>query len=118
MEDAGTERTADAAGHESRAGLGLRLALALGATALAGIVLERLLVGVMPLPAMRYMASSLVATGLVGLALYRLVVSPLAESRADRCRPKNAGAQGARAGSHTGRRSTESVALGKTGSFW
>ncbi|HEX6475317.1 MAG TPA: diguanylate cyclase, partial [Candidatus Limnocylindria bacterium] len=83
MEDAGTERSADAAARESRAGLGLRLALALGASALAGIVLERLLVGVLPVPAMRYLVSSLVATGLVGVALYRLVVSPLEESHAD-----------------------------------
>jgi len=83
VQDAGTERSAETAAHESRAGLGLRLALALGASALVGIVLERLLVGAMPLPAMRYLVSSLVATGLVGVALYRLVVSPLAESRAD-----------------------------------
>ena len=83
MQNAGTERTAETAAHESRAGLGLRLALALGASALAGIVLERLLVGMIPQPAMRYLISSLVATGLVGIALYHLVVSPLARSRAD-----------------------------------
>ena len=57
--------------------------MALGASALAGIVLERLLVGVVPVDAMRYLVSSLVATGLVGVALYHLVVSPLAKSRAD-----------------------------------
>ena len=40
--------------------------MALGASALAGIVLERLLVGVVPVDAMRYLVESLVATGLVG----------------------------------------------------
>ncbi|HEX5578259.1 MAG TPA: hypothetical protein VFY43_01185, partial [Candidatus Limnocylindria bacterium] len=63
MQDAGTERSASTAAHDSRAGLGLRLAVALGATALVGIVLERLLVGLLPAPAMRYLISSLVATG-------------------------------------------------------
>ena len=83
VHDAMPERSAGTSAHESRAGLGLRLALALGASALAGIVLERLLVGVVPVDAMRYLVSSLVATGLVGVALYHLVVSPLAKSRAD-----------------------------------
>ena len=80
MHDALPEETAGTTAHESRAGLGLRLAVALGASALAGIVLERLLVGMVPVPFMRYLVSSLVATALVGVALYHLVVSPLAKS--------------------------------------
>ena len=83
MQDAGPQHTATTTAHPSRAGLGLRLAVALGASALVGIVLERLLAGLIPMTAMRYLISSLVATGLVGVALYHLVVSPLARSRAD-----------------------------------
>jgi diguanylate cyclase (GGDEF)-like protein len=83
LHDALPGGSAGSTAHESRAGLGLRLALALGASALVGIVLERLLVGIIPVAAMRYLVSSLVATGLVGVALYHLVVSPLAKSRAD-----------------------------------
>jgi len=83
VHDALPEETAGTTAHESRAGLGLRLAVALGASALVGIVLERLLVGMVPVPFMRYLVSSLVATALVGVALYHLVVSPLARSRAD-----------------------------------
>ncbi len=83
MQEALPDQTAGTTAHESRAGLGLRLAMALGASALVGIVLERLLVGIVPVAAMRYLVSSLVATGLVGVALHHLVVSPLSKSRAD-----------------------------------
>ena len=48
VQDAMPEETAGTTAHESRAGLGLRLAVALGASALVGIVLERLLVGMVP----------------------------------------------------------------------
>src|SRR5215208_4038779 len=69
--------------HESRAGLALRLAVAVGISALAGIVADRLLVGLLPEVAVRGLVSALVAAGPVGIALFHLVVSPLARSRAD-----------------------------------
>lgn len=68
---------------ESRAGLGLRLVVALGASAVAGIAVDRLLAGVVREVAVRGLLSALVAAALVGLALFYLVVSPLARSRAD-----------------------------------
>ncbi len=69
--------------HDSRAGLALRLAVALGASSLAGIAADRLMATALPEPALRVILSALLAATLVGLALYYLVVSPLARSRAD-----------------------------------
>jgi diguanylate cyclase (GGDEF)-like protein len=68
---------------DTRAGLGLRLALALGASALTGIVGNQLLSGSLPDPALRGGISALAAATLVGVALFQLVVSPLAQSRED-----------------------------------
>ena len=70
--------------HDSRAGLALRLAVALGASSLAGIAADRLMVG---LPCRSSGCGSSSARcwppPAVGLALFYLVVSPLARSRAD-----------------------------------
>jgi diguanylate cyclase (GGDEF)-like protein len=69
--------------HDSRAGLALRLSLALGASSLAGILADSLMAKAVPELAVRVILSALLAATLVGLALFRLVVSPLARSRAD-----------------------------------
>ncbi|HET6744585.1 MAG TPA: EAL domain-containing protein [Candidatus Limnocylindria bacterium] len=69
--------------HDSRAGLALRLAVALGASSLAGLATDRLMATAVPDVAVRIVLSALLAATLVGLALYYLVVSPLARSRAD-----------------------------------
>jgi diguanylate cyclase (GGDEF)-like protein len=69
--------------HESRAGLALRLAVAVGISALAGIAADRLLAGVVHEVAVRGLLSALAAAAPVGFALFHLVVSPLARSRAD-----------------------------------
>ena len=73
--------TADITARETRAGLGLRLALALGASALTGIVGNALLLGTLPDPALRGVVSAIAAASLVGVALFLLVVRPLARSR-------------------------------------
>ncbi|MGH2456731.1 MAG: EAL domain-containing protein [Candidatus Limnocylindria bacterium] len=84
MREAATPRTAEqASAHDTWAGLGLRLAVALGACALAGIGADHLLAGVVESAALRGLASVLIAAGGVGLAVYLLVVGPLARSRAD-----------------------------------
>ena len=70
-------------GHDSRAGLALRLAVALGVSSLAGIAADRLMATALPEPALRVVLSAMLAATLVGLALFHLVVSPLARSRAD-----------------------------------
>jgi diguanylate cyclase (GGDEF)-like protein len=72
---------AEITAHDTRTGLGLRLALALGASALTGIVANQLLAATLPDAAMRGMISALAAVSLVGVALFQLVVSPLARSR-------------------------------------
>ena len=69
--------------HDSRAGLALRLAVALGASSLAGIASDQLMATAVPEASLRVVLSALLAATLVGLALYFLVVSPLASSRAD-----------------------------------
>jgi diguanylate cyclase (GGDEF)-like protein len=69
--------------HESRAGLALRLAVAVGISALAGIAADRLMAGVVHEVAVRGLLSALAAAAPVGFALFHLVVSPLARSRAD-----------------------------------
>jgi diguanylate cyclase (GGDEF)-like protein len=69
--------------HETRAGLALRLAVAVGISALAGIAADRLLAGTVHEVAVRGLLSALVAAAPVGFALFHLVVSPLARSRAD-----------------------------------
>jgi diguanylate cyclase (GGDEF)-like protein len=69
--------------HESRAGLALRLAVAVGISALAGIVADRLMAATVHEVAVRGLLSALVAAAPVGFALFLLVVSPLARSRAD-----------------------------------
>jgi diguanylate cyclase (GGDEF)-like protein len=83
--DQATAPTSEAAtnAHESRAGLALRLAVAVGISALTGIAADRLLAGLLPEVAVRGLVSALVAAGPVGIALFHLVVSPLARSRAD-----------------------------------
>jgi diguanylate cyclase (GGDEF)-like protein len=68
---------------ETRAGLGLRLALALGASALTGIVANQLLSQTLPDSTLRGAVSAAAAATLVGVALFQLVVSPLARSRED-----------------------------------
>jgi diguanylate cyclase (GGDEF)-like protein len=74
---------AAATARESRAGLALRLAVAVGISALAGIAADRLLAGTVHEVAVRGLLSALVAAAPVGFALFHLVVSPLARSRAD-----------------------------------
>jgi len=69
--------------HDSRAGLGLRLAVALGASSLAGFAADRLMADAVPDLLARAILSALLAATGVGLALFYLVVSPLARSRAD-----------------------------------
>ena len=73
--------TAEITAHDTRAGLGLRLALALGASALTGIVGNTLLAGSLPDPALRGVVSAMAAALLVGAALFLLVVLPLTRSR-------------------------------------
>jgi len=73
--------TAQLNARETRAGLGLRLALALGASALTGIAGNTLLAGSLPDPALRGVVSAVAAACLVGVALFLLVVMPLAHSR-------------------------------------
>jgi diguanylate cyclase (GGDEF)-like protein len=67
--------------HDTRAGLGVRLALALGASALTGIVANTLLSGSLPDPAIRIVLSASASAALVGVGLFMLVVLPLARSR-------------------------------------
>ncbi|HET7521568.1 MAG TPA: EAL domain-containing protein [Candidatus Limnocylindria bacterium] len=67
--------------HESRAGLALRLAVALGASALAAILVDQMLSGVVREAPLRGLLSALLAVTLVGFALFHLVVSPLARSQ-------------------------------------
>ncbi|HEY7463165.1 MAG TPA: EAL domain-containing protein [Candidatus Limnocylindria bacterium] len=74
---------AERSARESRAGLALRLAVALGASSLAAIVADQLLAGVVREAPLRGLLSALLAVSLVGFALYHLVVSPLARSRED-----------------------------------
>ncbi|HEX2141981.1 MAG TPA: EAL domain-containing protein [Candidatus Limnocylindria bacterium] len=82
--DAATEpRETRAPANEALAGLGLRLVLALGVCALAGIATERLLVESIPSPALRGLLSVLFASLGVGTAAYLTVITPLARSRAD-----------------------------------
>jgi diguanylate cyclase (GGDEF)-like protein len=69
--------------HDSRAGLALRLAVALGASSLAGFAADRLMADAVPELMVRAILSALLAATGVGLALFYLVVSPLARSRAD-----------------------------------
>jgi diguanylate cyclase (GGDEF)-like protein len=69
--------------HESRAGLALRLAVAVGISALVGIAADRLMAGMVREVALRGLFSALVAAAPVGFALFHLVVSPLSRSRAD-----------------------------------
>jgi diguanylate cyclase (GGDEF)-like protein len=69
--------------HDSRAGLALRLAVALGASSLAGFAVDRLMADAVPELMVRAILSALLAATGVGLALFYLVVSPLARSRAD-----------------------------------
>ena len=73
--------TAELTAHDTRAGLGLRLALALGASALTGIVGNAMLASSLPDPALRGVVSAVAAASLVGAALFLLVVMPLARSR-------------------------------------
>jgi diguanylate cyclase (GGDEF)-like protein len=73
--------TAEITAHDTRAGLGLRLALALGASALTGIVGNTLLAGSLPDPALRGVVSAMAAALLVGAALFLLVVLPFTRSR-------------------------------------
>ncbi|HEX6655455.1 MAG TPA: EAL domain-containing protein, partial [Candidatus Limnocylindria bacterium] len=58
-----------------------RLALALGASALTGIVGNTLLASSLPDPTLRGVVSALAAASLVGVALFLLVVLPLTHSR-------------------------------------
>jgi diguanylate cyclase (GGDEF)-like protein len=72
---------AELSAHDTRAGLGLRLALALGASAVTGIVANTMLAGSLPDPAVRVVLSALGSAALVGVALFMLVVRPLARSQ-------------------------------------
>ena len=71
----------DPALRDSRIGLGLRLAIALAASAATGILVDRLLGDAVPSIAARALLSAIAAASLVGLALLRLVVAPLVRSR-------------------------------------
>jgi diguanylate cyclase (GGDEF)-like protein len=82
MDEAAAQVSA-APSREPRAGVGLRLAVALAACALAGIVAERLLGTVIDAGPMRVLLSAGGSAAMVGLFLQRQVLSPLARSRAD-----------------------------------
>jgi diguanylate cyclase (GGDEF)-like protein len=73
----------EAAGHETRRGLGLRLAVALAASAAAGILVDRILADAVSSVSLRALLSAAAAASLVGVALFRLVVAPLSRSRAE-----------------------------------
>jgi diguanylate cyclase (GGDEF)-like protein len=69
--------------HESRRGLGLRLVIALAASAGAGILVDRILADAVPSVTLRALLSAAASASLVGVALFRLVVAPLSRSRTE-----------------------------------
>jgi predicted signal transduction protein with EAL and GGDEF domain len=72
-----------AAAHESRRGLGLRLVIALAASAGAGILVDRILADAVTSVTLRALLSAAASASLVGVALFRLVVAPLSRSRTE-----------------------------------
>ncbi|HEX6139051.1 MAG TPA: EAL domain-containing protein [Candidatus Limnocylindria bacterium] len=78
-----SETAAAASATDQHVPVRARMALALGASALAGIVVERLLATAVDSLAVRVLLSALTAAILVGLALHRMVVMPLTRSHGE-----------------------------------
>ncbi|HET6381618.1 MAG TPA: EAL domain-containing protein [candidate division Zixibacteria bacterium] len=81
MDDAARGNARAQTPSEARVRLGVRLALVLGACALAGIVAERLLADLILSAPVRGLVSAVLASLGVGTAAFRLVVTPMARSR-------------------------------------
>jgi diguanylate cyclase (GGDEF)-like protein len=68
---------------ESWLGIWFRVAVALAACTAVAIALDQALAGFVSNPGLRLIASGVLAAALVGVALHRLVIAPLAHSRAE-----------------------------------
>jgi diguanylate cyclase (GGDEF)-like protein len=82
MDDAAREQTRSRS-RDSWLGIWFRVAVALAACTAVAIAIDQALVGLVANAGLRLIASGVMAAALVGVALHRLVIAPLAESKAE-----------------------------------